>query len=144
MTRFWITLEQGVRFVIDCLNRAKGGELFVPKIPSMKIVELAKVIAPESRHELVGIRPGEKLHEVMVTEDDARCTIELEDRYILLPPELSGRHDFWREDGKTCNDGFRYASNTNDRWLNKEAIEKMVSELELPEAKEWAKERGMA
>src|SRR5262249_21919998 len=85
MTRFWITLQQGVDFVIDCLQRMHGGELFVPKIPSMNIMDLAAAMAPECRTEIVGIRPGEKLHEVMVPEDEARHTIELEDRYVILP-----------------------------------------------------------
>ncbi|MDD5306752.1 MAG: UDP-N-acetylglucosamine 4,6-dehydratase (inverting) [Deltaproteobacteria bacterium] len=143
MTRFWITLEQGVRFVIDCLNRAKGGELFVPKIPSMKMPDLARVIAPEAEHKVVGIRPGEKLHEVMVTEDDARNTLELGDRYVILPPDGWQRHEAWHRQGRPCTDGFRYASDTNDRWLDEAALRKMIADLDLPEAREWAAERGL-
>ncbi len=143
MTRFWITLEQGVRFVIDCLNRANGGELFVPKIPSMKMPDLAQVIAPDAEHRVIGIRPGEKLHEVMVTEDDARNTVELGDRFVILPPEGWSRHDIWREQGKVCDDGYRYASDTNTDWLDHPSLEKMICELDLPEAKAWATERGI-
>ena len=85
MTRFWITLEQGVRFVLKCLDLAEGGELFVPKIPSMKLIDLADAIAPGCRHEIIGIRPGEKIHEVLVTEDDARHTLEFDDYFIIEP-----------------------------------------------------------
>src|SRR5262245_7403037 len=116
MTRFWITLQQGVDFVIDCIERMHGGEIFVPKIPSMNIMDLAEAIAPECRTEIVGIRPGEKLHEVMVPEDDARNTVALDDRYVILPPYS------WVEDPPyaklpRCPDGFRYGSETNDHWL---------------------------
>ena len=85
MTRFWITLEQGVDFVLKCLERMVGGELFVPKIPSMNMMDLAKAIAPECKTEIIGIRPGEKLHEVMMPKDDARKTIEYDDKYIIKP-----------------------------------------------------------
>ena len=85
MTRFWITLEQGVDFVLKCLESMVGGELFVPKIPSMNMMDLAKAIAPECKTEIIGIRPGEKLHEVMIPKDDARRTIEYEDKYIIKP-----------------------------------------------------------
>ncbi len=144
MTRFWITIEQGVQFVLDCLTQAKGGEIFVPKIPSMRVSDLAKVIAPEAEQKIVGIRPGEKLHEVMITEDDVRNTVEFDDRYIILPPEGWHRHEVWWQEGRTCADGFRYASDTNDKWLDTSALEKMIAELDLPEAKQWASERGLA
>lgn len=141
MTRFWITLEQGARFVLDCLEKALGGELFVPKIPSMKIVDLARVISPESELRVVGIRPGEKLHEVMVTADDARTTVELEDRFVLLP-NFDWKHaESWREKGRLCEDGFRYASNTNDSWLEEAQLEKMIAELPLAEVQQWLLER---
>lgn len=143
MTRFWITLEQGVRFVIDCLKSANGGELFVPKIPSMKIVDLARVIAPHAEHEFVGIRPGEKLHEVMITEDDARNTVELEDRFVTLPPDYHRRHDKWREIGRQCSPGFCYASHTNGEWIDDSRLAKMIANLDLPEARIWASERGI-
>ncbi len=143
MTRFWILLDQGVRFVLDCIERAHGGELFVPKIPSMRIVDLARVIAPDARHEIVGIRPGEKLHEVMVTTDDARDTIELDDRYVILPPHDSKRRHAWRDRGTPCADGFSYTSDSNERWLDDAAMEAMVAGLDLPEARQWARERGL-
>jgi UDP-N-acetylglucosamine 4,6-dehydratase len=85
MTRFWITLPQGVAFVLSCLNLMEGGEIFVPKIPSMKITDLAEALAPDLPHRVVGIRPGEKLHESLITKDDARNTLELEDRYVIEP-----------------------------------------------------------
>jgi len=129
MTRFWITLQQGVDFVIDCLERMHGGELYVPKIPSMNIMDLATAIAPECKHEVVGIRPGEKLHEVMVTEDDARNTVELDDRYVVLP-----QFDYaWIEPAygkaKRCAEGFRYASDTNDRWLTRDQLVEMSKHI---------------
>jgi UDP-N-acetylglucosamine 4,6-dehydratase len=93
MTRFWITLEQGVDFVVSSLAMMTGSEIFVPKIPSMKMVDLATALAPGLPHRIVGIRPGEKLHEVMITEDDARATVELEDRYIILPGDDSRLKD---------------------------------------------------
>ena len=125
MTRFWITLQQGVDFVIDCIERMHGGEIFVPKIPSMNIMDLAAAIAPECKTEIVGIRPGEKLHEVMVPEDDARNTVELADRFVIKPA-----HDFFDTDAyaneKTCPDGFRYASDNNDKWLTRQELQDLV------------------
>ena len=85
MTRFWISLDQGVRFVIRCIEEMHGGEVFVPKIPSMKMVDLAKAIAPQAEIRMIGIRPGEKLHEVLISEDEARTTVELEDMYVVQP-----------------------------------------------------------
>ena len=129
MTRFWITLEQGVKFVLRCLELMDGGELFVPKIPSMNIMELAKAIASECKHEIVGIRPGEKLHEVMITEDDARHTLELENYYIVEP-----EFKWWSNKKHMVNGGvpvpenFRYASNTNDRWLTVEELRKLIGD----------------
>ena len=129
MTRFWITLEQGVKFVLRCLELMDGGELFVPKIPSMNIMELAKAIASECKHEIVGIRPGEKLHEVMITEDDARHTLELEDYYIVEP-----EFKWWSNKRHVVNGGvpapenFRYASNTNDKWLTVEELRKLIGD----------------
>ncbi|NSL51790.1 UDP-N-acetylglucosamine 4,6-dehydratase (inverting) [Calidifontibacillus erzurumensis] len=127
MTRFWITLDQGVQFVIDNLQRMKGGEIFVPKIPSMKVIDLAEAIAPECSIKIVGIRPGEKLHEVMITEDDARHTLEY-DSYYVIQPEFP----WWREEysngGKPLPDGFSYVSNTNDHWLTVDELRKLVKE----------------
>lgn len=127
MTRFWITLEQGVDFVLKCLSMTVGGELFVPKIPSMNIMDLAKAIAPDCKYETVGIRPGEKIHEVMITEDDSRHTLEFDDFYIVEPEFawwLSERHI--SNGGQPVKDGFRYASNTNDRWLSVDDLKKLI------------------
>jgi FlaA1/EpsC-like NDP-sugar epimerase len=115
MTRFWITLEQGVRFVMDCIARMKGGETFVPKIPSMKVIDLANVIAPDAKKKVIGIRSGEKLHEILLTEDEARHTREF-DNYFVIEPE----HPFWDKnnfnDEKSLPEGFRYTSDNNDKW----------------------------
>ncbi len=118
MTRFWITLEQGVSFVLRCLAMADGGELFVPKIPSMKLIDLVEAVAPGCRHDIVGIRPGEKIHEVMITEDDARHTLEFDD-YFIIEPEFNwwSNKNHLSRGGRPLSEGFVYASNTNDRWL---------------------------
>jgi UDP-N-acetylglucosamine 4,6-dehydratase/5-epimerase len=132
MTRFWITLNQGVRFVLSCLAMTRGGEIFVPKIPSMKIVDLAKAMAPNLPHREIGIRPGEKLHEVMVTEDDTRNTVEIDDRYIIEPAfHWWSRTSFAKEGAKQLPDGFRYASDTNTQWLDVDGLNKMMREPAL-------------
>jgi UDP-N-acetylglucosamine 4,6-dehydratase len=132
MTRFWITLNQGVRFVLSCLAMTRGGEIFVPKIPSMKIVDLARAMAPKLPHKEIGIRPGEKLHEVMVTEDDSRNTVELDDRYVIEPTFHWWRRTSFAKDGaKQVPDGFRYASDTNDQWLDVDGLNKMMQEPAL-------------
>lgn len=126
MTRFWITLDQGVQFVIDCLDRMRGGEIFVPKIPSMGIMDLAQAICSECDIDIVGIRPGEKLHEVMITEDDARHTVEFDDYYTIVP-----EFTWWGsevEKGKQVPDGFVYSSDTNTDWLTVEQLEKMIAD----------------
>lgn len=125
MTRFWITLDQGVAFVIDCLRQMHGGELFVPKIPSMNIMALAEAMAPECKTEIVGIRPGEKLHEVMVPEDDARNTVELEDRFVILPAFDVFASSHFKQHPR-CSEGFRYASDTNTAWLTKDQLQAML------------------
>ena len=129
MTRFWITLEQGVNFVIRCLEMMSGGELFVPKIPSMNIMELAKAIAPECKYEIVGIRPGEKLHEVMILEDDSRHTLEF-DKYYIVEPEFNwwSNQNHIANGGKPVKEGFRYASDTNDRWLTVEELRNLIGD----------------
>ena len=134
MTRFWITLQQGVDFVIDCLGRMLGGELFVPKIPSMNIMDLAAALAPDCKHEIVGIRPGEKLHEVMVPEDDARNSVELEDRYVILPQFEYTWIDAYKS-AKRCPEGFRYSSDTNDRWLTRDQLVDMIKHVKVEGAK---------
>lgn len=127
MTRFWITLDQGVQFVLKSLERMHGGEIFVPKIPSTTITDLARAIAPDAKVEVVGIRPGEKLHEVMITEDDARRTVEF-DNYYVIQPEFPWWGSTNCVDGKHCPDGFRYSSETNTWWLNVEEIRRLVGE----------------
>ena len=128
MTRFWITLDQGVQFVIDSLKRMHGGELFVPKIPSMRVVDLAKAIAPECEIKYVGIRPGEKLHEAMISIDDARRTLDMGDYYIIQP-----EFPWWNKEnvheGKPLEDGFSYESNTNSEWLTVEELRNLIEEL---------------
>ena len=125
MTRFWITLEQGVQFVLSCLEYMLGGEIFVPKIPSMKIVDLARWMAPDIPHKFIGIRPGEKIHEVMITQDDARYTIELKDRYIIFPStqiwsEKFNLNKLYKNNviNLKMDEDFQYSSNSNNQWLN--------------------------
>jgi len=119
MTRFWITLDQGVQFVLSSLALMNGGELFVPKIPSMKMTELARAMAPNLPHDVIGIRPGEKLHEVMITEDDARLTLELDDRYVICPQFSDWSRDHLLKAGaKPVVEDFRYSSEINTEWLD--------------------------
>lgn len=125
MTRFWITLDKGVEFVIENLGRMHGGELFVPKIPSMNIMDLAKAIGPECEIKIVGIRPGEKLHEAMITEDDARHTIEFDDYYVIQP-EFNWWSADYRKGAKSLPDNFRYVSNENSEWLTVEELRKLI------------------
>lgn len=128
MTRFWVTLEQGVAFVIRSLGWMRGGEIFVPKIPSMKITELARALAPGLRQEVVGIRPGEKLHEVLITEDDARTTLEFDDHYTVAPAFHSWTADGpARSRGKPVPEGFRYSSDTNSAWLDAATLKKLLA-----------------
>lgn len=127
MTRFWITLDQGVQFVIDSLARMQGGEIFVPKIPSMNIVDLAKAIAPECEIDVVGIRPGEKLHEVMITEDDARHTYEFESYYTIYPEFPKWGSTIKK--GTPVKEGFVYSSKTNTEWLTVKELKEMVEQL---------------
>jgi len=130
MTRFWLTLEQGVRFVIQRIEQMRGGEVFVPKIPSMNLVDLAKAIAPEAEIDFVGIRPGEKLHEVLISEDEARGTVEMEDMFVVQPSGALWFGHSWQQNGKTLPDGFLYASNNNPQWLTVEQIREMVEPFE--------------
>jgi len=118
MTRFWITLRQGVNFVLSSLAMMRGGEIFVPKIPSMKVVDLATAMAPGLPHEIIGIRPGEKLHEVMITSDDARASVELEDRYVICPSFNSFDTAYYPKMGaRPTANGFYYGSENNREWL---------------------------
>jgi UDP-N-acetylglucosamine 4,6-dehydratase len=128
MTRFWITLEQGVAFVLSSLALMRGGEIFVPKIPSMKIVDLATSLVPGVPHEIVGIRPGEKLHEVMITEDDARMTLELDDRYVICPTIADWEDDHLKALGaKPVADDFRYSSDRNQEWLDGKSLTDIIN-----------------
>jgi UDP-N-acetylglucosamine 4,6-dehydratase len=131
MTRFWITLEQGVRFVIRCLEQMHGGEIFVPKIPSMKLVDLGRTIAPECEVDYVGIRPGEKLHEVLVSEDEARHTLETDEMFVIQPDHSWWSRQNW-SNARPLPEGFRYASDTNSRWLTAEELWGLISPEEPP------------
>lgn len=124
MTRFWITLDQGVKFVLDSLERMEGGEIFIPKIPSMGIMDVAQVVAPECSTKVIGIRPGEKLHEIMITEDDAINTAEFNDHYVIQPAS-----DWWdakayleRKGGKRVPEQFSYSSDNNTVWMSQQDL----------------------
>jgi UDP-N-acetylglucosamine 4,6-dehydratase len=130
MTRFWLTLEQGVRFVILCVEKMHGGEVFVPKIPSMKIVDLARAIAPGINLEVVGIRPGEKLHEVLISEDESRSTVEMENMYVVQPSVGSWFGHDWQSEGHGLPAGFRFGSDNNPQWLSIDQIRNMVAPFE--------------
>ncbi|GAA2004063.1 UDP-N-acetylglucosamine 4,6-dehydratase (inverting) [Microbacterium ulmi] len=130
MTRFWITLPQAVQFVIDSFDQMVGGELYVPRIPSMRILDLVEAVAPNSPTHEIGIRPGEKLHEEMISEDDSRRTLLLGDRYVVLPTVAGWTG--WRApaDGEAVPDGFAYRSNTNDLWLDTAALRDILETLD--------------
>lgn len=135
MTRFNITLQAGVDFVFQCLKMMWGGELFIPKIPSYRILDVAKAVAPNCKHEIVGIRPGEKLHEEMITETDALNTIEFKDYYVILPVILQ---ELWEPEkfrlesndhpGQYCDVGFKYNSGSNPDFLTVEEIKTLIKE----------------
>ncbi len=130
MTRFWITIEQGVSFVLSSLAMMEGGEIFVPKIPSMKLVDLANMIAAGVPHEVVGIRPGEKLHEVMITEDDARMTLELHDRYVICPVNPGWRwatSHLEKLGSSSVPEGFSYCSDKNSEWLDNAGLNRLLA-----------------
>lgn len=130
MTRFWITLEQGVRFVMQSLDRMHGGELFVPKIPSIDLLTLADALAPTCEREIIGIRPGEKLHELMIGEDDARRTRDLGTYYVVQP-----EFPWWESErlngGRLVADGFSYRSDTNEQRLNVDEVRDLLASLDL-------------
>jgi UDP-N-acetylglucosamine 4,6-dehydratase/5-epimerase len=125
MTRFWITLDHGVRFVASCIEQMHGGEIFVPKIPSMKLTDMAEAIAPGCDVDYIGIRPGEKLHEVLVSEDEARNTKEMDDMYVIQPA-----HSWWRKENwsnaRVLPEGFRYASDSNPHWLSVQELQALI------------------
>lgn len=128
MTRFWITLSQAVKFVADSFGLMNGGELYIPKIPSMKIIDLAKAMAPDCNIRIIGIRPGEKLHEQMISADDSRNLLELEDRYVKLPD-----FPFWKVSlpagAKPVPEGFEYTSDKNDKWISKDGLREILKTL---------------
>jgi UDP-N-acetylglucosamine 4,6-dehydratase/5-epimerase len=132
MTRFLITLDEGVGLVIRSIDTMVGGEIFVPKIPSVRVTDLARVIAPHCRHDVIGIRPGEKLHEVMIPEDDARVTLEFEDHFVIQPTHAFWNHKDYqeKEKGRPCSEGFRYSSETNTHWLQHDEISALVAAVE--------------
>lgn len=127
MTRFWLTLDQAVHFVLRCIEQMAGGEVFIPKIPSMRIMDLAGAIAPGCEVDFVGIRPGEKVHEALLSEDEARHTVALHDCFVITP-----MHPWWKgqvdPEGSTLPEGYRYTSDTNDQWLQMEDLRKLVGE----------------
>jgi UDP-N-acetylglucosamine 4,6-dehydratase/5-epimerase len=114
MTRFWLTLEQGVNFVINCTNKMKGGEIFIPKISSMKIMDLAEAIAPDAKKKIIGIRPGEKIHEVLMTCDESRHSKEFDDSFVS---------------GKKVTDGFTYSSDNNSEWLSQKELKNIIEKI---------------
>lgn len=120
MTRFWITLQQGVDFVIKCLGLMKGGEIFVPKIPSMKVIDLARAMAPKAKLKIIGIRVGEKLHEAMILEDDARITKEFKDLFIIDNLNM-------HRGGKTLSERFKYTSDNNKEWMTAAQLRGLLS-----------------
>lgn len=137
MTRFWITLDQGIAFVVSCLGIMRGGEIFVPKIPSMRVVDLAKALAPDLEHDMIGIRPGEKLHEMMISRDDARNTIDLGDRYVIEPETHlwdQDRVSFRGDSGQSVDERFEYTSDNNDIWLQKDELMSLLSPVSTKSA----------
>ena len=123
MTRFWITLEQAVQFVIDCLGRMTGGEVFVPRLPSMRVADIVEALAPDAERQIIGIRPGEKIHELLITSDESRHATVFEDHFVIYPA-----FPFWPADyerGDELPPGFAYASDSNDQWLTADEIRSM-------------------
>jgi len=134
MTRFWITLEQGVNFVLKNFERMKGGEIFIPKIPSMTMVDLAKALAPDLGVKIIGIRPGEKMHEMMISRDDAHLTYEFDDYYVISPSiQFLTAQDFstnaLHQKGKPVSEDFEYSSNTNKIWLDRAGLLEMIGDV---------------
>jgi len=128
MSRFWITLEQGVRFVVRSIEEMHGGEIFVPKIPSMTLLELSRTVAPDCAVDVIGMRPGEKTHEILVSEDEARNTVELDDKFVILPTGSDQAAKRWKE-GRPLSSGFRYASDTNTQQLAPKTLIELLGPL---------------
>lgn len=135
MTRFWITLEDGVKFVLKNFERMHGGELFIPKIPSMKITDLAATLAPNLPIKLIGIRPGEKLHEIMISADDALHSLEFDDHYVITPSirfydkEADFAINKLGQKGSSIKSGFEYRSDNNTQWLNQQSLKEMIKRI---------------
>lgn len=125
MTRFWITLEQGARFVIRCLEQMHGGEIFVPKIPSMKILDMAQSVGPDCQIDCIGIRPGEKLHEVLLSEDESRNAVETDDMFVIQPSHSWWKKENWKN-ATVLGEEFRYASDNNSHWLSADDLFELV------------------
>lgn len=137
MTRFWISLEDGVNFVLNNFEIMHGGEVFVPKIPSMKIIDLAKTMAPNLKHKIIGIRAGEKLHEIMISSDDSHLTYEFKNYYAISPSiqfntiDVDFSINTQNEKGKKVQDGFSYSSDNNTKWVSKEELLDIINHTEL-------------
>jgi UDP-N-acetylglucosamine 4,6-dehydratase len=129
MTRFWLTLDDGVKFVISCIETMVGGEVFVPKIPSMNILDLAEAIAPGCEIDMTGIRPGEKMHEALISEDESRHTREAEDRFIVIPEQAWWWIHEAEKFGELLPSGFKYMSNDNPDWLSVEDLRALAGEF---------------
>ena len=127
MTRFWITLPQAVDFVISCFDDMQGGELYVPRIPSMKVVDLAEAVAPGCELQEIGIRPGEKMHEEMISSEDARRTLRRDDRYVVMP--TLAEWGYTNTAGDTVAQGFSYTSDTNDQWLSVDDLRALLERI---------------
>ena len=131
MTRFWLTLDQAVELVVNAFGHMQGGEIFVPKIPSMKIMDLAEAIAPECEIEIIGIRPGEKLHEALITEEEGRNTVDYNGMYVVLP-----NYSWWTRknysSGRKLPEGFTYTSNKNEQWLSVDDLKEIIYEVVAP------------
>jgi FlaA1/EpsC-like NDP-sugar epimerase len=132
MTRFWITLDQGVDLVFKAIRESKGGEIYVSKIPSIRMTDLAKAMAPKAKLKEVGIREGEKLHKVMITEEDSRLTYDYKDHYIIYPHfDWCNLKSHIKKGGKKVKGGFKYSSDTNEKWLEGEALQKALSKIDI-------------
>jgi UDP-N-acetylglucosamine 4,6-dehydratase len=130
MTRFWITLDEAVAFTLSCLPMMVGGEIFVPKIPSMKITDLIAALAPGMEQKIVGIRPGEKLHEIMITEHNASSTVDVGDRYVIEPEWSFWQRPMLADEGyPTMPEGFEYVSDKNDSWMTVEELKAVLETI---------------
>ncbi len=130
MTRFWITLEQGIDFVLSSAAIMKGGEIFVPKVPSMTVIDMMEALAPGVPRDIIGIRPGEKLHELLISEDDTAAVAERNGRYVICPSQdenVQAQHE--AEGATVIPAGFQYASNTNDEWLDADGLVRLLASV---------------